>query len=305
MLRSKVVVAGVLALFAFGAVGCSSKKKSEDSASKEDDDEKSSGSDKGSDKTATLTKRFPAVGDKVTETDEETTDMSGTVSSKGKEEDLKVLEKKTVEKTEECLAVTDKTCTKLKVTYAKYDRKETVNGKEKDKGKDLAGKTLIVELKGEELTITKEDGSKADIMEEITAKKDFKGLKRRHKFIEALPDKVKVGDSLDGIANALLEAAAEDGDKAPKTKSAKATVKSIREEGGKTIVTIDVKLSFEDDKDGMKISAEMNGTVDIRADGGHQIAGHVTGPMTIESSEGLKMSVKGTMTMKETSKPSW
>lgn len=253
------------------------------------------------DDSVTFVKHYPAVGDKATSVKAQTVELGGTVKGKGGEEKVDSVENENEEKVEECLVVTDKTCTKLKVTFTKHEEKKTLKGEDKSPKEDpLNGKTFIVELKGEEIAVTTEDGKEADRAAATALKKDYKSLALRAKVIDALPaEPVKVGDSLDALANALLDIVKTGEQKADKA-TATAKVKAIKEEGGKKIVTLEVTMSLEGSQDKMKMKLDVAGTIDVRADVGLPVGSDLSGPISVELGDAGKLEGKMKETVKTT-----
>lgn len=242
-----------------------------------------------------ITKHFPAVGDKLTHVEVKTAEMKVEVKGPKGEFKEEATENEEEERTEECLAVDGKRCAKLKVTYAKVDKKVTSkDGKVKESKGAHAGKTYVIELKDGAVAVSDEAG-KAPAPEELEkVKKDFRNFAKDTDMLEALPDKVKVGDSLDKLAAALGERA-NDGDDKPTKLEAKVTVKEIREEGGKKLLDLDVTVEVEgkEPKNGANIKLSMKGTVTLRADTGLATKMVWKGPVTATFDENSKGGVTG------------
>lgn len=229
---------------------------------------------------ASITKRYPAAGD--IEKGAKSSKMELKVDVNGKE--TNVTETEDVERTEECLAIGEKQCTKVKVSFTKYEKKKLIDGKEKPAPAPAVGKSYVVERKGDELTVTYEDGSAVPGDELGELKKMYKRFGKHKDVAAALPDKVKVGDSLDALAKVLgdeMSGSGDEGDAGRKVE-AKAKVKSIREEGGKKILTIDLEMTMTgDDPKGGNIKIAAKGTVDVRADIGQPVALDMSGPIEL------------------------
>lgn len=246
----------------------------------------------------TFTKRAPAVGDTDTSVSIQTMKMK----LEGKEP-MELDQARTIEKIEECLVVTEKRCTKMKVTFTKYEEIEKVGDKEK-KNDVLNGKVYTVEQKGDDVEILTEKGEKISGPENKELVGMYDDVGGDIEIVNALPDgPVKVGDSLDEVAKAV--AGRMQKDKVIKTTKidSKVVVKSIKEEGGKTIVTLDVNIVAEGEGAATgKIKSEMKGTVDVRTDTGASTAQSLEGPFEMAMPMG---NAKGTMTKKTTNKLSY
>lgn len=283
--------AAVLALLVAAAIGCGDKSSSSSKSAEAKAEPPSTGKSSKAGSTdaaneATITKRYAVVGDVEKSTKVKTFAMKAKIKGPDGMVDVESTENETIEKTEECLAIADKQCSKAKVSFVKYEGKKVTNGKSKDEAHPTVGKTYIIERKGKDLAVTLADGSAASEAEQKDIKDTYKRFGRRKDKLAAMPDKVKVGDSLDELAKVLGEEAAQDddddGDAPPKVTS-KIVVKAIREEGGKKIVTLDVAMSMEgDSKKVGHMKIEMKGTVDLRADIAQDVTSELAGPLEID-----------------------
>lgn len=252
------------------------------------------------DEGVTLTKRYPEVGDKETESKTEIITLKGNVKGKDGEKPFETTATTTTEKTEECLEVKDKNCTKLKVTYTKAKKLSVQNGKTSDEPMATDGKTYIVTATDGGRDITHEDGSKLSDKEADVLKSKYKKMSRGKELLDALPASVKVGDSLDDVAKKLAEQTASEGEGSPKS-TVTLKVKEIREEGGKKLVVVDIHLVLEGDSEKVgHIKTDALGTITFEASTCRGVAGEFTGPMemTLPKDAGT---LKGSVTDKSTS----
>lgn len=246
-----------------------------------------------------LGKRYAEVGDKETETKTQIMTLKGNVKGKDGEKPFETTSTTTVEKTEECLEVKEKGCTKLRVTFAKAKKVSIQNGKTNDDPMATDGKTYIVTATDGGRDITHEDGSKLDAKELDALKSKYKHLTRGKALLDAMPASVKVGDSLDGVAKLLAEQSAE-GEGSPKA-TVTLKVKEIREEGGKKLVVVDIHLLLEGESEKVgHMKTDALGTLTLDAATCRGVAGEFTGPMEMVLPKDLG-TLKGTMTEKSSS----
>lgn len=251
---------------------------------------------------ATITKKFPSVGDKMTSSKTKTSEMEITLE-KPKAPAIKTTETEVQELTEECLAVEGKKCSKVKVTYTKLEQKKTSDGKDKPTKTPNAGKTYTVEWKDGKPVITA-DGKEPPKDELDAVSKDFKNYDRRGRALESLPDNIAVGDSLDNLAKVL----ASDVPEAMQDVKvdAKAKVVAIKEEGGKKIVVVEITMGMTGvEPSGGQFKADMIGTVSFQAETGWATAMEMKGPLTVvfdgKGKAGIVGKAAGTVTEKSTS----
>jgi hypothetical protein len=241
-----------------------------------------------------ITKHYPAVGDKGTTAETQVAEMK--VDIKGPKGEFKeeATEAEQTEKAEECLAVTDKSCSKMKVTYTKAEKKVTTkDGKTKDSKVAHAGKTYVLELKDGAVAVTTEDGKEPPKEELAAVKKDYKSFGKDGEILDAIPEKVKVGDSLDKLAQALASRAM-DSENKPSKMDAKVTVKEFKTVDGKTIIVLDISMDAEGEEDnGGAIKVSMKGTIDLRADIGLPLKREMKGPVSVVFGEKAKGGVTG------------
>jgi hypothetical protein len=228
----------------------------------------------------TFKKVRPAVGDKEKRKKDTETTLKGVVTVGAQKVAMDQTTTAQVAKTQECLEVRKQECVKLKVVYEKDEERKTTNGKATNTTNPNQGKTYIV-VPGKKPVITREDGStpSAEEIGEIAGAYD--DPPRNEPFLNALPDKVSVGDSLEAVARLLEEEIGDEEDKP--TVKAKVVVRSFGEFEGKKIVTLGVTATLEgvSAKVG-NIKLEMSGTLDILVDGAKRARSSFSGPMSVE-----------------------
>ncbi|NUP06790.1 MAG: hypothetical protein HOW73_12110 [Polyangiaceae bacterium] len=240
-----------------------------------------------------ITKHYPAAGDKTTR---ERTQKFVMVTKEKGHADIEGTSTYIVNRSEECLAIEGKLCSKVKVTYTANERKSAIGGSNMDRSSPTAGKTYIVEAKNGATSVTREDGAALTPEERKDVEPHYRHFAEPKDALAALPDKVKVGDSLDDFAKALAEQMADtdDGEKPTVTISMK--VKAIRDEGGKKIVVLDVEQTNEgNDKKLGKKKSKRKGTMELRADTGLLVASDFNDELENVFPNGVD-SMKGTAT---------
>jgi uncharacterized protein YceK len=244
-----------------------------------------------------ITKRYPAVGDKRATTQvgvsQRKTDISGPKGKLSKES----TETTRHERSEECLAVDGKRCTKLTVTYAKSQKKvATKDGKTEETQLPHAGQTFNVELKGDSVTVTDAGGKSPPAATLDAVMADLDSMAGDVQVLEALPEKVKIGDSLDGVAKVLASQASA-GERPPASLETKVTVKAIKDGGSKKVVVLDVAFSFvlDDAESGSKSQVTTQGTFELRADTGLPVKRELKGPMKVTFDGTGKSKLTGTI----------
>lgn len=254
----------------------------------------------GAKESATFKKVRPAVGDKEKKRKQVESTLKGDVTQGSQKIAMDRSSVSLVEKTEECLEVRKQECVKLKVSYAKDEERSVTNGKSANKTNPNQGKAYLV-VPGKNPTITREDGSAAPAEEIEEVEGAYDKPPRNAAVLDALPDTVSVGDSLDALAR-VFEAELADEDDKPKAK-VKIVVQSIGELDGKKIVTLGLTATLEgvSPKAG-QMKLEMRGTLDVLVDGARVVRSSVGGPMSVELPGGV-----GTLrgSMKETSSSSF
>ncbi|MFO0548752.1 MAG: hypothetical protein U0271_10210 [Polyangiaceae bacterium] len=250
-----------------------------------------------------LTKHFAAVGDKETRTNEKMNNMTILEKKDGKDVEHKVAETKTLKVVEECVGVDDNACTKFKVTVEQHEQRLVQDGKEETKTLPTQGKTFMIVPKDGTPDITLEDGSPASKDEIELLKNDYDVAGKDKKVISSLPDKVKVGDSLDDLGKVLAETNVKEDEKNVK-QTVTIKVKSIGEVDGKKVATLEVHISKEGDAPMGHAKGEVTGTIDLRLDGGVPVKMDMQGTVDL-AFEGDKGSVAGIFTEKASSTFSW
>lgn len=214
-----------------------------------------------------ISKHYPVVGDKLASTLVQQTKLK----LDGKSAKGPVLEETSVaermEKSEECLAVEGKLCTKLKVTYGKWETKTTQkDGQSEVRSPAHAGKSFTVELKKGALSFSDASGKPPTKAELEALQGDYRDFAREAEWLDALPDRVKVGDSLTALAKVL--AAREQAGVDPfESSEFELIVRSIKDGGSKKIVVLDLSLKLAGasaSKNQRTITAK--GTLELRAD---------------------------------------
>lgn len=150
----------------------------------------------------TLQIKAPAVGAKRKV--EESNEM--TMQLKMGPKDLSIVEKETVRRVEEVLAVTGNLVTKMKVTYEENSKESTEGTKTKKKPDTLAGKTFIVEAVQGKVNVTTGEGKPVMGPAKLTLLKEFKQFGQQDKVEAALPKRpLKIGEELPELGAALGE----------------------------------------------------------------------------------------------------
>lgn len=294
------------ALLSTGLVlwGCSDASKGGGSASAVAEKPSASSSAAAAPKkdSATITKKFPAVGDKTISTKNKASEMEIALE-KPKAATIKTTENEVEVRSEECLAVDGNKCSKVKVTYTKLEEKKTTDGKEKEGKKPHAGKTYTVEWKDGKPVVTA-DGKDPPKEEAEAVAKDFKEYYKRADALASLPDSVAVGDSLDGLAK-VLASQPPDSDVKDAKVDAKAKVSAIKEEGGKKTIVVDLTVNMSGtEPTGGQIKADLTGTMTFLADSGWVISIETKGPVSAmfdgKGKAGIVGKANGTITEKST-----
>ncbi len=226
-------------------------------------------------------KHYAAVGDKETSEKTQTTKFAGVLKTPKGEQKIDNQEVEVTQKDEECLEVKDQSCTKLKVTVRKATSHMVESGKAKDVTKATQGNVYLVAFGEGGPTISREDGKPLSKEESSEFKDKYKKSSRAKEFLDAFPDKVKVGDSLDAVAKKLGEQAADSEDKPKATSSVK--VKAIEERAGKKIIILEVRVTLDgESKKVGHMKLDMSGTLEVRADAAVPVALTFSGPASVE-----------------------
>lgn len=243
-------------------------------------------------------KHYAVVGDKETSDRTQTTKFAGTVKGPKGEQKVDNQEVEVTQKDEECTEVKDQSCTKLKVTIRKATSHMVESGKVKDVVKATQGNVYFVAFGDTGPTVTREDGKPLSREESSEFKDKYKKSSRAKEFLDAFPDKVKVGDSLDAVAKKLGEQAADSEDKPKAVSTVK--VKAIEDRGGKKIIILDVRVTLEGDSSKVgHMKLDMSGTLEVRADAAVPVALDFSGPASVQFPKDAGR-LEGTMTEKTT-----
>jgi hypothetical protein len=244
-----------------------------------------------------LTKRFSAVGDKETRTKDKTLALKVDFKAGGKPSQDDRAEQSTVEKVTEVVAVEGELVTKLKTEYRRHSAKRQNKSGNTDEKSPLEGKTYFVELVNKKVVITGADGKTPSKPELEELSEDHKHFGKGPRLLKALPDSVKVGDSLDEFAKVFSETAAGGEEGKGDIKKAVTKVIGARKENGIQIVTISIDVVMEGKlRAGMEGKVSMNGTMDIRADRCWPVASKVSGPVDFSfTGQGITGSAKGVL----------
>ncbi len=244
-----------------------------------------------------LTKRFSAVGDRETRRKEKHLVLKLDITAGGTATQEDTTEDSTVEKITEVVSVDGELVTKVKVEYRQsVSNRKTARGTAEEKS-PLSGKTYWVELLDSKVVITGADGKPPKPAELAELTDDHKNFGKGPRLLKALPESVKVGDSLDEFAKAFSEAAAGGPEGKGDIKRATAIVKGAREEAGVRIVTIAIEMAMEGKlPSGLEGKVTMSGTIELRADRCWPVASKVTGPVEFTfGGKGLTGTAKGTL----------
>jgi hypothetical protein len=255
----------------------------------------------GAETTVTFTKQYPKVGMVEGSKRAQRTLMKGSLAVEKRTVALDADKSSDVEKTEECLEVKDKNCVKLRVTYAKDRSKDTTNGQGKETTNPNEGHAYIVERNGKTPKIKREDGSTTTPAEIESIENAYDEEPRTKKFLDALPDTVKVGDSLDAFAKLIGEEASSEENITNKKIDSSVVVQSIGTVDGKKVVTLKLNVKLEgDDENVGHLSVQMTGTIDLLVDGALPVRSNLSGPVSVTLPENAGV-LKGTITETKTS----
>lgn len=244
-----------------------------------------------------LTKRFSAVGDVETRLKQKNLTLKLDLKSGGTASQEDTAEERTVEKVTEVVAVDGELVTKIKVEYRKSSAKRKSSRGSADEKSPLEGKTYLVELLDKKVVINGSDGKPPTARELDELQEDHKNFGKGPKLLKALPDSVKVGDSLDEFAKVFSEAAAGGAEGQGDIKSATAKVTGVRDENGLRLVTLSIDIAMEGKlQSGMQGKVTMKGTMDIRADRSWPVSSKVNGPVEFTfGGKGLTGTAKGSL----------
>lgn len=231
------------------------------------------------------------VGDKVTETDEQTMVAKVEVSP------TQIIDLNTTEQrveVKEALAVDGDGITKLKISYPSITIKETVAGKAKDKPTPTVGKTYLVTREGDTLKVTYEDGSAPSPEEIKVVQKGNRSVGRPDPMDRLLADHVwKVGEKFALSPEQLAELNKNmGGDGEPSLAGMSFTLQTADDAVATMAMTMDLAVKNPEGE----MTFTLAGTAKVDRKTGRQLEINATGPFTAN----VKVKMTGTMTMKTT-----
>ncbi len=244
-----------------------------------------------------LSKHYPAIGDKraVTFVEQEHTQTEIAGPKGPTTEDAKTTLR--VEKSEECLAVEGKVCSKLRVQITKASNKRTVSGGAANDERPLPadGKTYVLERKDGATTVRDEAGKPAPADEARLVRRACATFGQEGPLLDKIPDKVRVGDTLDG--NDLFLAGRDlDFEVAPEMMTTKLKVKAIKDGGSKKIVVLEIVRTYHGAlKQGDQLDGTLEGTLEVRADLGLPVKTELKGAW---KTRGAKSKVDSEVTLR-------
>ncbi|MFO0549883.1 MAG: hypothetical protein U0271_15930 [Polyangiaceae bacterium] len=250
-----------------------------------------------------IAKHFPAVGDRASTSRERSTSLKGELRSENstKPLDLTSIEPHNVE--EECLAVEDKRCVKMRVSYGKVAKLMTVDGKAQAELAPIAGKTYVVERLPDRVRVSSPDGAEVTKAERERVAAEYGGPSQLREILEALPDRVKVGDKLDKLAKVLAEGRTLDSD-VDMNIDVTIKVANIKRTAERTTVVLAVTMVVrapEGKDDGSTM--DLAGEIELRTDGGQPVRSEMSGAITVKF--GGRGHAAGTFSDKSTMDYSW
>lgn len=257
---------------------------------------------------ASVTKHVPAVGDKATYDSAQTVvfvEQLRVHGRKGSTETKTVLH---AALSEECLAVVEQRCVRSKLVFGPCEETKTFRSSfNLDESSPppavttapFSGRTFVLEGAGAEQTLKLEDGT--SVPKELADKATLQRLQlvESTALVSALPDTLRVGDSVDELSDAFGKRRSEQ--KQSRRATTRFEVRSVRGEPGREVVT----LAVDHTEENPATAVNMKGTLDLRADGGVLVDFQINGPITLTKNEPGANEVTGTMTEKITSTYSW
>jgi len=252
------------------------------------------------DKTITFSTKAKAVGDKYTTSEEMRTKFTvvvgnQTVNMEGVENE----ERKT-----EVLAVKDGLATKVRATYTKHTKDVKTDGKPKDERSPVAGKTYLVERKGDAIVVTDNAGKAVSAVEQKKIEGDYKRLGKPDEVTNALKSKPrKIGDKLDDVAAALAGQLKDRGSKAGSNvtvEQTKLVLSGTKRIDGADHAVLDLTMKLSGDEPNGKLTMTLGGQVFVRIDEASFGEIAVSGPITMT---GKGADLRGTMSMKTKTAP--
>ncbi|MFO0547887.1 MAG: hypothetical protein U0271_05840 [Polyangiaceae bacterium] len=186
------------------------------------------------------------------------------------------------ERADECLKIVDRECVTLKVTYRVLTKRDLVKGKATDQALASQGKTYFVDRSGAKPGVTLEDGSSPSEAEISQVRKDFSKAPSTAKLLDALPDSLKVGDSLDAFAKAYAAHDLGAGDDHWASVDYSVKVKAFGEVDGKKTVILEVVGELDSGAlDWGQMKMKGTGMLEVFVDSGAPARGSFSGPVTL------------------------
>lgn len=251
-------------------------------------------------RTITFTSKAPAVGAKYSTTEETSSALS--VTTQGRT--MKVDTAENEHRLTEVLAVKDGVSRKVRAVYKKHGKETTVDGKAKVETSLVAGKTYVVERKGDDLVVTDDRGRSVSAEEEAQVKKDYKRLGKPDEVTNTLKSKPrKVGERLDDVAKVLADQFKERGSEPGQDitiEETKLVLSSTKKIDGVEHAVLDLTVRMSGGASKAKISMSLGGQVFVRIDEASFGEISASGPITMN---GPDASVKGTITLKTKTGP--
>ena len=288
---------------------CSKKedKKEEAKPDESDKDKKSKKKDDGEDGIAFKVKA-PAIGDRTEEKKKHDLNVSIEIDVGPKPQSAEITEVETVVEKTEVLAVDGKAVTKAKITYVEFSKKETEGGKPKIKPKSpLDGNTYILALDDGKVVATDGKGGKLAKAEEEALLKKHRNFGKPDPILAGMPEKrIKVGDKVDKLADALREHFKKDDDGKSPLEVTDITVKlaSIDKDGDDEVGVFAVELTLgspKDTKELFSMKMTMKGKIRVRTKDAFATSIDLKGPLTISGTDPkIKVTGKGDAHMQAT-----
>ncbi len=254
----------------------------------------------------TITFTVPKPGTKLEEKDAMAMNFSIAATQNGKNVmNANIANKQAHDSAKEVLASNDVGPTKVRISYTRREETETnIRGKEHTKKSPLEGNTYVVERKGDEVTVTREDGKKVSKKEADEVKKDNHDLGKPDPFRKLLPDRPLVkGEKIDASKDAIrdLFSNGEDDAKPMDVASAELVFQGTKSDGKHTAAMFDMKVAVTGHPDKtMGLQMQLVGTVSVDVATGWPIAVSMSGPLVVNGEDAahhVQISGEGKMTM--------
>lgn len=254
----------------------------------------------------TVTFTVPKAGTKLDEKDAMSMNFSIAATQNGKNVmNANVTNKQAHDSAKEVLASNSVGPTKVRITYTRREETETnIRGKEHTKKSPLEGNTYVVERKGDEVLVTREDGKKISKKETDEVKKDNHDLGKPDPFRKMLPDHAltkgeKIEPSKDAIRD--LFSNGEEDAKPMDVDKAELVFQGTKSDGKHTAAVFDMKIGvtgYPDKTMGMQM--QLVGTLSIDVATGWPLAVSMSGPLVVKGDDAahhVQISGEGKMTM--------